>query len=436
MSKALLLTLAFLILTFPPIDAQDQYTENTLTLSEGAISPAAQIEDFDWFEGQWKGEGFGSELEEIWGPAKAGSMVATFKVINNDAPMFYEICLLAEENGSVVYKVKHFNPDLTGWETKDEYVTFPLVRMNGDTAFFDGLTYIREDYTMIVYVSLKQKDGSIAEEKLIFHHVDGPSPTALEFDALFQPVKPIPVAYLGSYHMSNPGADMFNLEADDVLAPKRQEQIMEVVESLARFKPTKIAVEARIDDTTIIARYKSFLNGDLELRKSEKEQIGFRLAKMLGHETIYPIDVKMLLNDSELGPLIESNPAKYGPYMQSLQAAGKGAMNILGRWLSEGTIGEMLYKMNDPKLEHAAHGTYFRAFVPIADNGNYAGPDMVNTWYQRNLRIFSNLHQISDSEDDRILVIYGQGHVPLFKQFTRDSPYFEAVDVREYLTPK
>lgn len=38
----------------------------------------------------------------------------------------------------------------------------------------------------------------------------------------------IAVLLLGSYHMSNPGMDQFNLEADDVLAPKRQAELQDL----------------------------------------------------------------------------------------------------------------------------------------------------------------------------------------------------------------
>ena len=259
------------------------------------------------------------------------------------------------------------------------------------------------------------------------------SDAASAFDSLLPKINPVPVVYLGSYHMSNPGADQFNLEADDVTVPKRQEEIKEVVRMLARFKPTKVAIEAPRGDSLVQARYQAFLNGELEPRRAEEEQIGFRLAKMMGHDAIYPIDVKLNLDDSEVGKLIQSDPATYGPYLSTLQAAGKGAINIMGEWLSKGTIRDMLYNMNNPAIENIAHEIYFRSFVPIVQDDNYAGADMVNTWYQRNLRIFSNLHQISDSPDDRILVVYGQGHVPLLKQFTRDSPYFEVVEVRPFL---
>ncbi|GAB5554545.1 MAG: hypothetical protein Sapg2KO_41360 [Saprospiraceae bacterium] len=258
-------------------------------------------------------------------------------------------------------------------------------------------------------------------------------PELQQLEALFESKTPIPVLYLGSYHMNNPGADAFNLEADDVLANKRQKEIREVIELLKAFKPTKVAIEAGWGDSTITARYQAFLQGNLDLNRTEREQIGFRLAKELGHKTIYPIDVKMAMQDAEVGALIQSNPSQFGPYMAGLEAAGNGVMEVMGKWLENGTVREMLYNMNHPTVEKIAHEFYFQSFVPITQDENYAGPDMVNTWYQRNIRIFSNLHKVADSPEDRVFVIYGQGHIPLLKHFTEASPYFKNEDVRPYL---
>src|SRR2546425_13198219 len=52
------------------------------------------------------------------------------------------------------------------------------------------------------------------------------------------------VLVLGVYHMANPGHDIINTQADDVLAPKRQAEIAQVIEVLKRFHPSKIAIEA------------------------------------------------------------------------------------------------------------------------------------------------------------------------------------------------
>jgi hypothetical protein len=141
----------------------------------------------------------------------------------------------------------------------------------------------------------------------------------------------------------------------------------------------------------------------------------------------------MMLDDEGISQLISADPQKYGPYMQALQQSGEAAMTMMGNWLSEGTIGTMLYNMNEPELNDIGHGVYFRSMVPIVEGANYQGADMVNTWYHRNLRIFSNFHKISDSPTDRIFVVYGAGHIPLLQRFAEDSPYFRLDDVQDYL---
>src|SRR5215469_195368 len=96
------------------------------------------------------------------------------------------------------------------------------------------------------------------------------------------------ILVLGTYHMANPGHDVHNIQADDVLAPKRQKEILQLIEVLKRFHPTKIAIESigsrRVD------QYSDYLAGKYTLSSNEIEQIGFRLAKELGHHTIYPVD--------------------------------------------------------------------------------------------------------------------------------------------------
>ena len=241
----------------------------------------------------------------------------------------------------------------------------------------------------------------------------------------------VPVLLLGSYHMSNPGMDMFNLEADDVLAPARQAEIRALVDRLAAFNPTKVAVEAPWADSTTVARYEAYAAGARELRRSEEEQIGFRLAHQLGHEAIYPVDVQLMLDNAALGPVIAANPA-HGSRMAELEQIGQLALDSMGTWLATGTISEMLHRMNRPESLHLAHEVYFRVFVPIVEADDYAGADLTADWYRRNLRIFANLNRIA-APGDRLLVVYGQGHIPTLKQFAADSPYFCLEDPLPYL---
>src|ERR687886_439400 len=88
----------------------------------------------------------------------------------------------------------------------------------------------------------------------------------------------VEVLVLGVYHMANPGRDIVNMQADDVLAPKRQAEIAEVIAVLKKFQPTKIALEAGFENDAISKRYGDYLLGKHELTRNETEQIGFRLA--------------------------------------------------------------------------------------------------------------------------------------------------------------
>jgi hypothetical protein len=413
---------------------QSPLTTHTLGLDHPDNAAPATIDDFTWLTGRWEGSGFGGITEETWNPPLGGTMVGTFRLVTDQGPSFYEMLLLVPEGNSISYKVKHFHPDFTGWEEKDEHVSFPLVRLTGDAAYFHGLTLQRDGDRCIHYLAMRQQDGLFLETRLDYlRQTYAVTDVRKSIDEIVPPVQQIPVMLLASYHMGNPQADMYNLKADDVLAPKRQDEIQAVVDRLAEWHPTKIAIESPFGDSATIAEYHAYLHGDRLLRRSEDEQIGYRLAKQLGHETVYPIDLQSNMDMASLGRVIASDPERFGPYMAMVQELGPKIISLMDSWLSNGSIGSMLYKMNDPYIIEKSLSLYFHAFVPVVSGKDYAGADLVADWYKRNLRTVSNLHQISDRADDRILIIFGQGHIPLFKHFLEESPYFRVEDVQEYL---
>lgn len=76
-----------------------------------------------------------------------------------------------------------------------------------------------------------------------------------------------------------------------MLSPRRQAEIAHVAVVLREFRPTKIAVEAGFSDNRITQRYTDYLAGRYDLTRNEVGQLGFRVAKELGHATVYPVDV-------------------------------------------------------------------------------------------------------------------------------------------------
>ena len=77
--------------------------------------------------------------------------MCAFKLVKDNKVQFYEICTISEENGSLMLRIKHFNPDLKGWEEKDETVDFPLVKVDGQIAYFSGMTFQRKSEDRTLY---------------------------------------------------------------------------------------------------------------------------------------------------------------------------------------------------------------------------------------------------------------------------------------------
>jgi hypothetical protein len=100
------------------------------------------------------------------------------------------------------------------------------------------------------------------------------------------------ILVLGKYHMSNPGRDIHNMQADDVLSPKRQQEIAQLVEVLKKFHPTKIAIEAEFGSRGVEREYSDYLAGKYTLPRNEIDQVGYRLAKELGQHAVYPVDIE------------------------------------------------------------------------------------------------------------------------------------------------
>jgi hypothetical protein len=80
--------------------------------------------------------------------------------LKNGKVVFYEFCTIAEENESLVLKIKHFDSRLNGWEEKNVAVLFPLVKLTATEAYFDGLTYrMNKDGSLTAYL-LEQSRGT------------------------------------------------------------------------------------------------------------------------------------------------------------------------------------------------------------------------------------------------------------------------------------
>ncbi|HXH38397.1 MAG TPA: DUF5694 domain-containing protein, partial [Thermoanaerobaculia bacterium] len=220
------------------------------------------------------------------------------------------------------------------------------------------------------------------------------------------------VLVLGVYHMANPGHDIFNMHADDVLSPERQKQMAELDAVLAKFKPTKIAVE-NDSQRKLNERYTQYLAGQYVLTANEIDQIGLRLAREMGHTAIYAVDAD---GDFPFQRIIDYAKATGQSARLDAMMGEIGEMvKAQGEYLETHTVLQTLLYMNsDAKVAKDVGFYYLQGHY--GEPGDYAGPDLLAEWYRRNARIFNNVTRLVTTPEDRILVIFGNGHLGWLRQ--------------------
>jgi hypothetical protein len=221
------------------------------------------------------------------------------------------------------------------------------------------------------------------------------------------------ILVLGTYHMANPGHDIHNMQADDVLSPKRQQEMTQLIEVLKTFHPTKIAIEANVGSQKVALEYSDYVAGKYTLSRNETNQIGYRLAKELGHNAIYPVDED---GDFPWGHVVNYAKANgLTDKLDALDAITAAEVKEQGEFLQSHTVLEMLEYVNSDSTT-AKNVAWYHQCVRFGDPYDYAGPDLLAMWYQRNIRIYGNIVKLIKSPNDRILVIYGAGHLGWLRQ--------------------
>ncbi len=226
------------------------------------------------------------------------------------------------------------------------------------------------------------------------------------------------ILILGAYHMANPGRDVFNMHADSVLSPKRQQEMAELTEVLRKFHPTKIAVEAPVGSTRVTQQYADYLAGKYTLSDDEVDQVAFRLAKELGLQTIYPVDEQGDFPYERLLNWAAANGRKQ--QFDAMQATMGARVKQENDFLLSHTVLQMFEYINSDSMVADDVAFYF-AFVPYGDPDDYVGSDLIASWYQRNIRIYHNIVALTGSPNDRILVMFGAGHLGWLRQDTAND---------------
>jgi hypothetical protein len=236
----------------------------------------------------------------------------------------------------------------------------------------------------------------------------------------------VQVMILGTYHFANPGQDVIKQDIDDVLQPKRQAELEDLVTRLASWKPDRIAVEQPFSRTdTVRPRYARYLARTLPPNRNEVVQIGFRLASRLGHEAVYPIDDDSFLDLNDSLKAVQQRRPEFKQARDSIRAVLQKEAEATNAWMRTTTIREHLFRLNSDEALHRGNSLgMFGGYLPAGEGQNYGGPHFLAQWYARNFNMAHNLTRMLRPDVRRILVVVGSGHVPPLRNLLDEAPQF------------
>ncbi|RYD83713.1 MAG: hypothetical protein EOP53_00050 [Sphingobacteriales bacterium] len=252
------------------------------------------------------------------------------------------------------------------------------------------------------------------------------------------PRKPTKVLLLGSFHFGYPNLDKHKTDSSkfiDVLSAERQKEIQQLADVIMQFKPTRFYIEGW-NQAFQDSLFNEYVNGKYKLGRNENYQLGYRVAKLAGLKKVYAVDASNFASENfkkyqwidsmwNLNNMVDSARDKYwGKKFNDLYTISDSIETTL-------TMLENFLLMAQPSTLKRMHGAYLTGgFATTEDNG----PDMLAMWwYSRNLRIFNKILQTKPAQEDRIVVLFGNGHAPILKQCFESSPEFELVELKSLL---
>ena len=267
-----------------------------------------------------------------------------------------------------------------------------------------------------------------------------------EIEEHFKQIETSDLMILGTFHFANPGLDSYKPKHEiNIFSEQKQKELNEVLNVIKKFAPTKIAVEWKsIYQERLDSLYTAYLKGNFKLKSNEIYQIGFRLAKMLGHKKIYAVDAPVKqgllgMSDEEYRKkktsLVQRAPR--GILMRE-QQIGKAFLSLYQRGdklKTEMSLLEYFKLMNNKDVVRNSHGHYLVGNFKLGERekGDYFGADAAMWWYNRNLRIFQNILSVNTPGKDRIFVLMGAGHLPILNFLAKSSVDFKFKTLEDVL---
>lgn len=234
------------------------------------------------------------------------------------------------------------------------------------------------------------------------------------------------IMILGSFHM-NAKNDRVNFSGTDKIN-NYEADILKVVNALAEFDPTRIAVEhSKSSQAALDIAYSKYL-ADGSRSPNEIDQIAFRLAKKLGLKNVDAVDwMEMGAVEHAFGEVYEYLHTKQPGLAKEIDALEGPGVD-----LERESLYDTFLRLNS---QESVKNTlaYYMNYARVGTEDHY-GNGWLIWWYQRNLNIFANTAVLAENgNEERILLLIGAAHKGILEQFFQNSRAFDIADASSYL---
>lgn len=248
------------------------------------------------------------------------------------------------------------------------------------------------------------------------------------------------VLTLGVFHFdrSRDGSDVVASNHIDITTDQNQMELDSLIQKLVLYNPSKIAVEWRPEyQNWMDSLYMEYIAGNYVLGKNEAFQIGFKLAKILGHEKVYCVDNNPPLPESlneiddweayadslghlELWQSFDQENLRYNTYMDTIQKH----LNVT----------DYLLLINSKENSIRNKQLWTTGLVNVGYLDKYVGADLLGRWYRRNARIYANSKNlVSPTTTENLLIIYGGAHKWILDELFESHPDFKVEQLNALL---
>ncbi|OSY88581.1 hypothetical protein WH52_05665 [Tenacibaculum holothuriorum] len=244
-------------------------------------------------------------------------------------------------------------------------------------------------------------------------------------------LKKIPILNFGTFHMGFTN-DENKVEFDEH-NKKNQEEVHKIAKMLSEFKPTVILVETRPSyNDKLQSLYKKYVqNPEMKFKNpNEVELLAYELGRLSETKRIYGIDHKMSYNykigseiDNKIDAVMHDNyyANPFAFYREIRNDRGEKSLLNRLKMTNHDEFLDFLITVNADILTH------------VGSDKGFEGADEAAKYYQRNLRMYSNLNRIKLNENDRVFILMGASHTAFFRDFISRSPKYKMVNTFDYL---